>query len=117
MVDFLNQFMLENMNHERVSAPNIRDVFVGTIEFLSNCIGSHVFAHKKSFNRVLFESVILLAAKELEHGLECERFKKFYESLVNDEQFWSLARHSTTSRANMFARRDHVKDLYENTHP
>lgn len=115
MVDFLNQFMLENMNLERISGTKIREVFLSTIEFLYKCIGPHVFVHKKSFNRVLFESIMLLTAKELRHGLECERFKRFYESLVEDEHFWALSRHSTTSRTNMFARLDYLNELYENT--
>jgi hypothetical protein len=117
MVDFLNHFMFRNMNLERISESKIRGMFLSAIEFLNNCIGSHVFLHKKSFNRVLFDSIMLLTAKELSRGLECKRFKKFYESLIKDEQFWSLSQHSTTSRKNMTARLDYVNELYENTHP
>lgn len=116
MVDFLNQFMLENMNLEHISEAKIRDVFLSTIEFLSSCIGPHVFLHKKHFNRILFDTIMLLTAKELRHDLNCNRFKKFYDLLINDEEFWSMSRQATTSRKNISMRLDYIEELYKNTH-
>lgn len=115
MIDFLNHFMLKNINLDLISKDEIQNLFLNTIEFISSCIGSKAFYHKKSFNRILYESLMVLTAKELSGGLDCQTFKRFYELLVNDEHFWSLSQHSTTSRKNVMSRIKYVKELYRNT--
>lgn len=117
MVDFLNYFMLRNKDLDLIPEAKMREIFSSTIRFLKDCIGPNVFYHKKSFSRVLFDSIMLLTARELNRSLECKRFKRFYETLIEDERFWSLSQHSTTSRKNMAARLDYINKLYENTHP
>ncbi|AFZ23852.1 hypothetical protein Cylst_1572 [Cylindrospermum stagnale PCC 7417] len=114
MVDFLNDFMLENQNLEQIPKTEMQDIFLNTIQFLDNCFGSKVFYHKKSFNSIIFEHIMLLTAKELKHGLKCETFKKFYEALIRDEHFWSLSKYFTTSRKNLMARLDYVCQIYKN---
>jgi uncharacterized protein with ParB-like and HNH nuclease domain len=116
MVDFLNQFMFENKNLKRISESEIRDVFLSSVEFLNHCIGNDVFLHKKHFNKILFDSVMLLTAKELRRELDCKRFKKFYDLLTNDVKFWSMSRQATTSRKNISTRLEYVEELYKNTH-
>ena len=76
MTNFLNQFMLKNKDLDIISANEIKNIFIKTIDFLKNCIGSKVFYKKKKF-QILFDSVMLLTAQELEKGLECSKFKRF----------------------------------------
>jgi hypothetical protein len=115
MKNFLNQFMLKNKDLDIISENEIKNIFVKTIDFLKNCIGSKVFYEKKKF-QILFDSVMLLTAQELEKGLECSKFKKFYELLINDKHFWSFSQPSTTNRKNLMTRLEYVEKLYRNTH-
>ena len=116
MVDFLNHFMLRNMNLDIISKEDIRHMFLVTIDFINNCLGSKAFCHKTSFNRVLYESLMLLTARQSSDGLDCQKLQRAYESLISDDHFWSLSQHSTTSRKNVISRFEYVKELYRNTH-
>ena len=116
MKNFLNQFMLKNKDLDIISENEMKNIFIKTIDFLKNCIGSKVFYEKKKF-QILFDSVMLLTAQELEKGLECSKFKNFYELLINDKHFWSFSQPSTTNRKNLMTRRlEYVKELYRDTH-
>jgi hypothetical protein len=115
MTNFLNQFMLKNKDLDIISANEIKNIFIKTIDFLKNCIGSKVFYKKKKF-QILFDSVMLLTAQELEKGLECSKFKRFYELLINDKHFWSFFQPSTTNRKNLMTRLEYVQKLYRNMH-
>lgn len=115
MVDFLNNFMLKNQNLDEIPKAEIQDIFLKTINFLKECIGEKVFFYKKSFNKSLFESLMLTVAQELDRGLNCERFKEFYNSLIQDDVFWSFSRSSTTSKQNLMKRLVHTRELYRNT--
>lgn len=115
MKNFLNQFMLKNKDLDIISQNEMKNIFIKTIDFLKNCIGSKVFYEKKKF-QILFDSVMLLTAQELEKGLECSKFKKFYELLINDKHFWSFSQPSTTNRKNLMTRLEYVKELYRDTH-
>jgi hypothetical protein len=115
MKNFLNQFMLKNKDLDIISENEIKNIFIKTIDFLKNCIGSKVFYEKKKF-QILFDSVMLLTAQELEKGLECSKFKKFYELLINDKHFWLFSQPSTTNRKNLMTRLEYVKELYRDTH-
>lgn len=114
-VDFLNHFMLRNMNLDVISGEKIQAVFLDTIDFINDCLGSKAFYHKKSFNRVLYESLMVLISRQLSVGLDCQKLKRFYESLISDDHFWSLSQHSTTSRRNVISRLEYVEELYRNT--
>jgi uncharacterized protein with ParB-like and HNH nuclease domain len=116
MVYFLNHFMLRNMNLEGISKDEIQNVFLSTIEFINSCIGSKAFYPRKLFNRVLYESLMVLVARELPKELSSPTFRKFYELLIGDEYFWSLSRHSTTSRSSVMSRMAYVEELYRNMH-
>ncbi|MFM5890560.1 MAG: DUF262 domain-containing protein [Dolichospermum sp.] len=115
MKNFLNQFMLKNKDLDIISENDIKNIFIKTIDFLKNCIGSKVFYEKKKF-QILFDSIMLLTAQELEKGLECSKFKKFYELLINDKHFWSFSQPSTTNRKNLMTRLEYVEELYRYTH-
>ena len=115
MKNFLNQFMLKNKDLDIISEKEMKNIFIKTIDFLKTCIGSKVFHEKKKF-QILFDSVMLLTAQELGKGLECSKFKKFYELLINDKHFWSFSQPSTTNRKNLMTRLEYVQKLYRNTH-
>ncbi|GAX34722.1 hypothetical protein NIES3585_07240 [Nodularia sp. NIES-3585] len=114
MTNFLNQFMLKNKDLDKISENEIKNIFFNTISFLKNCIGNKVFYENKLFN-ILFDSVMLLTAQELKKGLECSKFKKFYELLIKDKHFWSFAQPSTTSKKKLMTRLEYVRELYRNT--
>lgn len=113
LVDFLNRFMLENRRLDVIPKKDMQMVFLNTLNFLEECIGARVFTHNKSFSRVLFDSVMLFTAKRLRNNLDCERFKKFYESMLTDDQFWSMSKQATTSRKNLETRLRHIEQLFE----
>ncbi|MEA5621230.1 DUF262 domain-containing protein [Cronbergia sp. UHCC 0137] len=114
MTNFLNQFMLKNKDLDIISEKEIKNIFFNAIFFLQICIGSEVF-HKKPKFQILFDSIMLLIAQELEVGLDCSKFKKFYELLINDKHFWSFAQPSNTTRKNLITRLEYVSELYTNT--
>lgn len=114
--DFLNQFMLKNKDLDLISKNEIQNLFLDTISFLDRCIGSKVFYPKKSFRVGFYESIMILVAKNLSKNLDCQKFKKFYQSLINDENFRSLSMEGTTSKIKLMKRLAYVEELYQNTH-
>ena len=116
MVDFLNHFMLRNIHLQVISKDEIQNVFLSTINFINSCIGSKAFYRKKLFNRLLYDSLMLLVARELPKGLSSPTFRRFYELLIDDPHFWSLSQHSTTSIKNVMSRIAYVEELYKNMH-
>ncbi|SKB12838.1 conserved hypothetical protein [Planktothrix sp. PCC 11201] len=115
MVDFLNDFMLKNKNLDVISKAEIKHIFLNTVRFLKDCIGEKVFFHNNGFSTTLFESVMVTVARELTEKSECERFKKFYNSLIHDQDFWLLSRSSTTSKKNLIKRLELTREIYKNT--
>ncbi len=115
LVDFLNEFMLWNKELDKISGDQLESLFISTISFLSDCVGELVFKHKKQFDRVLYEVMMLIAAREFSDGLDCKRFKTFHARLVSDEEFWSIARSAHNSRKNLLLRLDYSYNLYQNT--
>ncbi len=115
MVNFLNNFMLKNQNLELISRDEIQNIFLSTIKFINSCIGSKAFYHKK-FEQVLYESLMVLTAKELQRTLDCQTFKKFYELLINDGHFWSLSKPAAPSRKTLISRLKYVEEIYRNAH-
>lgn len=118
MADFLNQFMLKNKNLELISKEEIQKTFLGTIHFLENCIGAKVFYSRQSFRVGFYEVLMILVARKLklEDNLDCEKFKKFYQVLVDDEKFRSLSMEGTASKAKLNKKLDYVEELYRNTY-
>lgn len=111
LVEFLNEFMLANKDLDTFSKSEMTEIFLSTIHFLRNCVGSQVFLHKKQFNRALFDTLMLFTARELKRGLDCETFAKTYRALISDDHFWSLAQHATSSRKSLAMRLDYVQEL------
>ena len=91
-------------------------MFLNTTQFIYTCIGPKAFYPKKSFNIVLYESLMLLVTRELQKNLDCQTLKRFYELLIKDDHFWSLSRYSTTSKKNLISRLEYVEELYRNIH-
>ena len=108
MVDFLNHFMLKNINLNLISKEEIQRVFLATIDFINNCLGSKAFYYKMSFNRALYESLMLLTARQVSIGIDCQKLKQSYELIIIDDHFWSLSQHSTTSRKNVISRLEYI---------
>jgi hypothetical protein len=113
MADFLNGFMLSNKDLEEISGSKMEKAFLETVGFLGSCIGPQVFFHRKSFSRVLFDSLMLLTARELGQGMTCEVLKGFHETLINDRHFWSMSQHATTNRSNLLMRLHYVDQLFK----
>lgn len=117
MADFLNYFMLKNKELDLIPANEIQDIFLNTIEFINSCIGSKAFYRGKFFNQGLYESLMVLTAKEVKkNNLSCQLFKKFYELLINDDRFWAFAKPGTYSRKKLISRLKYVEYLYRNMH-
>ncbi len=115
MTDFLNEFMNRNQDLLVFSKDEIRNIFLGAIQFIHTHIGSKAFYHKKTFNKTLYESLMILTAREMPAMIEHQRFKEFYRSLVNDDNFWAFSQHATTSKKNLFSRIEYVDEIYRNT--
>ena len=117
MADFLNYFMFKNKNLDIIPANEMREFFLNTIEFINSCLGSKAFYRGKLFNQVLYESLIILTAKELKkNNLSCQSFKKFYELLINDDYFWDMAKQGSASRKKLISRLRYVEEIYKKTH-
>jgi len=113
MTDFLNNFMLKNKNLDLVARDTIENLFFKTITLIQDCLGLEVFYYKNNqINISLYDAVMLLVAKEIFNDLDCQKLVCFYQSLVKDDHFWSLSKHSTTSKKNMLAKIHRVEELY-----
>lgn len=116
MTDFLNEFMSKNKDLLMFSRNEICDVFLDTIQFIYTHIGSKAFYHKKTFNKALYESLMILTAREKPETIDHQRFVGFYKSLVNNDNFWSLSQHATTNKKNLLSRIEYVDEIYKQTH-
>jgi len=113
MADFLNRFMLENRDLAQIPESKMRKTFLESVTFLESCIGPKVFYRRKLFSKPLFDSLMILTAKELQRGLACGTLKKVHGLLLEDEHFWSLSQHATTNRARMATRFRYVEEHYK----
>ena len=101
-----------HVNVEKNIENEMRRMFLGTIHFLDKCIGKDVFRKGGRFNISLFESIMLIGASELDASLDCDRFKNFYNTLINSKLFESLSRHSTTSKTRLIERIKLAEEIY-----
>ena len=113
MVEFLNDFMIKNQNLNLDKKEEMRYVFLKTIHILKDCLGDEVFFRQNKFNTALFESLMITVSNELTRDLDCDLLRRFYESLIHNEDFWSLSRSSTTSRKNLMARLKLTQDIFK----
>lgn len=115
MVTFLNDFMLENKEGENISLDEMKKLFLDIIHFILKCTGETTFLRGKTFSITLFESIMLVVAQEISSQPDCLHFKKFWKSLIDNEDFQLLSRASTTSTKNLKERLELAKSIYQNT--
>lgn len=110
MVSFLNHFMLENRSLDVVSADKIRKIFSSTIENIYERIGPKAFYRNKQFNKVLFESIMLFVARNIDR-LDENNLAEAHQRLLTDKSFWEEHSSSTTSRYKVKSREEYINQL------
>ncbi len=114
MTKFLNCFMLKNKDLDLITSNQIEEVFISTIEFINNCLGSQAFYGAKGLNIVLYESLMILTANELKNNnLNCQKLAKFHQLLIKDDNFWLLAKQRSDSRNKLISRFEYVESFYQ----
>lgn len=102
MNEFLNGFMLHNRSFEVVSKSEIENCFYKSFRVIRDAIGNNAFYVKSIFNRALFETLSLSVS--LHHLSDEVRIRHLYSNLVENKEFWSMSRSSTTSKKSIMSR-------------
>lgn len=114
-VDFQNFFMLSHKDIEPERQHEMETLFLNTINFLKECIGVNVFYPKKhQFLKGFFDCLMLFTSRKSAQELDCDTFRKVYDSLVHDDSFWALIRQVPSSRKKAIERLTYVEAAYEN---
>ena len=112
--EFLNSFMRENRNFEKISRNKLELQFYSTMDFILESIGEYAFFKNKQFNKILFETLSLFVSISADNiSLTHNKMKSFSDALKIDEGFWKLSKSATTSRNNIYSRIEYAISLYK----
>jgi len=115
ITSFLNYFMLKNKDLDFVSGNIIERVFLDTIHFIYDCIGSEAFYRKGKISISLYETLMIFAAKKLENGsINCLELKKINQFINEDNDFWLLNKQRGTSKNKLISRFEYLENVYQN---
>ena len=116
MLEFLNRFMGRNKDLSIHGGEDISAIFNKTVETIYDCIGKDAFRPRKSLNTAMAEAVMVGIAERVskELDIECRDIKRRYEQLVNNEEFLTLTRTSTTDEGKVFYRLDTTIQVFTN---
>jgi hypothetical protein len=103
---FLNSFMAKNRDLKKYSTEKLGNVFTTTIDFINDTLGNKAFRMSRGINVAVFDSIMIGVALRLSKG-PIKNSKKFiseYHKLLDDNEFSSLTRSSTTDDASIKGR-------------
>jgi hypothetical protein len=97
MAAFLNEFMGEHHNLDRIASEEFSTVFTGTIDVVYEKIGTTAFRLVRSLNAAVFDAVMYGVAKRLQRGPigEVAALREAYDSLMRNRDFLDAVEHST----------------------
>lgn len=93
---FLNVFMNENRNLTKYKEPELRTLFVNTINLLVEAIGRDVFRKGTAINAALFDSIMIGVAKRISSSvMDTVECREKYFKLLNDKDYLDFTLTST----------------------
>lgn len=103
---FLNTFMENNRNHEKISKQELANIFSSTISFVNQNFGDKAFRIGAGINAAVFDSIMVGTAKRLKKGeiTDLTQYREEYSNLIDNTEFLQLIRGGTSDEANLKAR-------------
>jgi hypothetical protein len=106
MTEFLNNFMGKNRHLKARSGNEIRSVFVPTVHFIRECVGTTAFRRERTLNAEVFDSVMIGTARLLANGKipKCEVYVRRYRKLLSDDDYVAGTETGTARQDNVNSR-------------
>lgn len=116
LTEFLNRFMARNRDLQIYSKEILSKIFLETTKILSECFGEDVFRPRKTFNVAFTEALMVGIADRLSHGIinDYNELKRKYTVLVDNDEFTSLTRVSTTDESRVLHRLTIASQTFSN---
>lgn len=106
MKEFLNDYMGKNRHLTLQSKEELQNLFVNTINFISESLGREAFRPERSLNAAAFDGVMVgLARKMVTATLnDREAFKRKYKELIENQDFFNACKTATSDETNVLSR-------------
>jgi hypothetical protein len=104
--EFLNQFALKYRNPSKEFLEKCEAKFTETITIIFNAIGDKAFKPEGTLNTAVCDSVMVGVARRLDAGpiQDLEALKKFYDELLQNEQYRFGVTSGTADKENVTVR-------------
>ena len=106
MKGFLNSFMSKHRHLTPEQSQEMADIFLNTIETISEALGRRAFKLSRVLNAALFDSIMVGVARRLQRGpiKSGEAIRERYVALINNQDFLAVAERATANEENLAAR-------------
>lgn len=112
---FLNVFMSENRNLEKIKEDELKTIFVNTINLLIEALGRDVFRKGTAINAALFDSVMVGVACRLNSSdMRVEECREQYSKLLQDKEYLEFTSTSTADEKQIKGRIEKAIKAFEN---
>ncbi|WCL51472.1 DUF262 domain-containing protein [Leptospira sp. GIMC2001] len=112
---FLNTFMSENKNLNKISEQDIKAIFTETLKYIHKAIGNKAFRPIRSINASAFDSIMVATADMISSGqVPTEKiYSQKYNSIISTDDFIRLVKVGTSDGEAVKARLKFTKDTFE----
>lgn len=114
MKEFLNRYMALNVDLQRNSEIELRELFTSTVEAVHGHIGKRAFRLKSAVNAAIVDSVMVGVASRLASGpvKSPEGFHTAYRSLIETPDYITWTTRSTADEEFVKKRLDHARQTF-----
>jgi len=108
MKEFLNDYMGKNKKFALQSKKELQNLFVTTINFISESLGREAFRPERTLNAAAYDGIMVgLARKMIGVTLnDKETFKTKYRELIANQDFFNACKTATSDESNVISRID-----------
>jgi hypothetical protein len=115
MKEFLNESMEKLIFRGRCIIGELRNLFIGTIDFIHDVLGRKAFRIERAINAAVYDSVMVGTAKRLKSGSKpknCD-FYSAYSELLKKGEYITLVSQSTADESNIEKRLEFATSAFE----
>lgn len=108
MKEFLNDYMGKNKNISLQGKEELENLFVTTINFISDSLGREAFRPERTLNAAAYDGIMVGLARKISNVTlnDQETFKTKYRELIANYDFLNACKTATSDESNVIARID-----------
>lgn len=108
MKEFLNDYMGKNKKLALQSKENLQNLFVKTINFISESLGREAFRPERALNAAAYDGIMVGLARKMTNTILNDRktFKTKYRELIANPDFFNACKTATSDESNVISRID-----------